>query len=205
MHRQCHFVHLISCSNKMSLTSHFFSCFFLSPVPQAALRGFTLLIHTLHRPCTTCKIAFCSQKEGNHRPSFPCRVPSPALKQSHRTRVEENPQDRCALTSARRQRWQTRRLWRMLWIWDFWAVTSRESTRCCCKARKGPDGRAREMSRGGERVSKERCSPGFSLAAVTCGEDQALPGTTTAAGAHPSSISDQVFNRICSYTAVWHD
>lgn len=30
---------------------------------QVALRDFSLLIHTLHRPCITCKMAFCSQKK----------------------------------------------------------------------------------------------------------------------------------------------
>lgn len=49
---------------------------------------------------------------------------------------------------------------------DFWAVTYKQATRCCCKARKGPDGRVREMCReGGERSSKEGSSPSFSLSA----------------------------------------
>lgn len=92
--------------NKTSSTSHF-SCFFLPALLQAALRDFSLLIHTLHRPCITWKGAFCSPKEGNHRPSFPCRIPLSALKRSQRTRVEENPWDshteRCEAALVDRQ------------------------------------------------------------------------------------------------------
>lgn len=32
-------------------------------------------------------------------------------------------------------------------FYDFWVVSSREATRCCCKASKGPDGQGREMCR----------------------------------------------------------